>query len=672
VTGWRKLVSNAGRVSWLKTAAMLLAFLAAGGHGLKAQNQQYYLAPNPVTLGPDGAAQPFVCQTATCATTNAGAEVLYIKTVGTNTCNRFWSQSIDGDNQTNLSDIYSGLPNPSNYNTSTPRYSPDGQWIVVAAQDTHTSRVCTEDTAKPGAGFGYGLFICRVSNTTCYEMAIEGDNTGHFCAAGAACTVNPAALTNWVDDDHGVLHWYFTPDQTKIYGMYVMGATMFTPERLNGTLRWASVALPSSGAPTLSNVTETDVPPLGDGTGSYNWYEGAGALPLSDEASTCTIFVTSINNASGSFNNTSILEYNICTQAYQYLPPFTAYQEHWNTRPQGDIAVGIDAQYLPITLPFCLCGSVSGPTDLAAGPPTVGKTTQLTFYNNLNPLGNPITSMSDPGWDWTGNYVIAEYVLADNITHVASTGYIRKYTLVIGDAVTTVSAADYIAPVAPDSIVSLFAANIASQVVLATSPPPAPLPTTLGNVSATVTDVSGHVGLISLLAVTPSQVNAVLPTGLQPGSAKIDLTTSSGTEITGAVTLAAVAPSLFTANESGKGTAAAQVLIVHSDGSQTFMPAIATCSNGSCTPIPINLGSSTDQAYLVLFGTGIRGAGEAAVTVTVGNTACHLTYAGPQNQFFGLDQIDVELPHSLAGSGTVNVAVTAAGQAANTVTIDIQ
>jgi hypothetical protein len=59
----------------------------------------------------------------------------------------------------------------------------------------------------------------------------------------------------------------------------------------------------------------------------------------------------------------------------------------------------------------------------------VGKTTQLTFYNNLRPLGNPIISMSDPGWDWTGNYVIAEYVLADNATHSASGAWIVKFTL---------------------------------------------------------------------------------------------------------------------------------------------------------------------------------------------------------------------------------------------------
>jgi len=240
-------------------------------------------------------------------------------------------------------------------------------------------------------------------------------------------------------------------------------------------------------------------------------------------------------------------------------------------------------------------------------------------------------------------------------------------------AVTSVSAAGYGVTLAPSSIVSLFAANIATQVSTATNPPPAPLPINLGGVSATITDISGNATPISLIAVMPGQINAVLPAGLQAGPAVVNLTTSSGAQITGDATLAAAAPSLFSANETGRGTAAAQVAIGHADGSQTLIPAIATCSTSGCTPIPINLGSSTDQAYLVLFGTGIRGAGGAsAVTATVGNTACQVAFAGAQGTFFGLDQVDVELPHSLAGSGPVSVVITAGGETANTVTVDIQ
>jgi uncharacterized protein (TIGR03437 family) len=119
-------------------------------------------------------------------------------------------------------------------------------------------------------------------------------------------------------------------------------------------------------------------------------------------------------------------------------------------------------------------------------------------------------------------------------------------------------------------------------------------------------------------------------------------------------------------------------VIAHRDGSQTFIGAIASCNSSGCKSIPIDLGSSTGQAVLELFGTGIRGAGGASnVTVTVGSTQGMVQYAGAQGggapeSYYGLDQVNVLLPRSLVGAGTVNVALTAGGQTANTVTVDIQ
>ena len=249
-----------------------------------------------------------------------------------------------------------------------------------------------------------------------------------------------------------------------------------------------------------------------------------------------------------------------------------------------------------------------------------------------------------------------------------------------GQAVTTTSAADYASPVAPNSIVSLFATNIvpAGTVVAALSPPPAPLPTSLAGASATITDASGHSAPFGLIVVTQYQADALVPAGLQAGPATVHLTTSSGTQLSSAVTLASVAPSIFTSDQSGGGVAAAQVVTAHANGTQTFQGSIATCTSNGCVPIPVSLGSSTDQVVLELFGTGIRGAGGAsAVTVTIGGIPCQVQYAGAQGNgapgsYYGLDQVNVLLPRGLAGMGTVNLILTAAGQQANTVTVAIQ
>ena len=99
-------------------------------------------------------------------------------------------------------------------------------------------------------------------------------------------------------------------------------------------------------------------------------------------------------------------------------------------------------------------------------------------------------------------------------------------------------------------------------------------------------------------------------------------------------------------------------------------------------PVPINLGSNTDVAVLELFGTGIRGVnaymgqnGYKTIddVVTVG-TGWKVLYAGSQSggqgtgeigSFYGLDQINVVLPHSLAGSGMISLTVKAVSYCAS-------
>jgi uncharacterized protein (TIGR03437 family) len=284
-------------------------------------------------------------------------------------------------------------------------------------------------------------------------------------------------------------------------------------------------------------------------------------------------------------------------------------------------------------------------------------------------------------------------------------------------SLTVVSAADYVGyPMAPGSIVSMFAPNIATGTFLAQDPPPAPLPLSLGGVSATATEL-GITLPFSLIAVTPSQVNAILPyANISDQPVLVTLTTSSGVELTATISTYWTAPSLFTADESGSGVPAAQVVIGHADGSQTFVGSIAQCSSNGCVPIPINLGAGTDEAVLELFGTGIRGVAEIcgfgpcqssptspgvpAVTVMATSniypyrvlySSLPVLYYGPQGgwtvigdpapgAFYGLDQVNVLLPHSMAGLGPIELTLIVVADptwqntsvASNSVTVDIE
>ena len=106
-------------------------------------------------------------------------------------------------------------------------------------------------------------------------------------------------------------------------------------------------------------------------------------------------------------------------------------------------------------------------------------------------------------------------------------------------------------------------------------------------------------------------------------------------------------------------------------GSQIAQPIYSQDNTGLISPIAINMGSSTDKVYLILYSTGFDTAGTSNVMVTVNGGNAPVLYAGPAGSV-GLDQVNIQLPASLAGKGNVNVQLTAAGVAANPVQITIQ
>ncbi|MGH9647929.1 MAG: IPT/TIG domain-containing protein, partial [Bryobacteraceae bacterium] len=136
--------------------------------------------------------------------------------------------------------------------------------------------------------------------------------------------------------------------------------------------------------------------------------------------------------------------------------------------------------------------------------------------------------------------------------------------------------------------------------------------------------------------------------------------------------IAPVAPGFFSYAGTG-GLAAAQITRVHGDGSRDNENVYQTESGGKLAPLPINLGPSTDQVYLILYGTGIRGRSALSnVSVTIGGANAQVLYAGPQGAFVGEDQVNVLIPRSLAGMGNVPIVLTADGESSNAVNVTIQ
>ncbi|MFN7927363.1 MAG: choice-of-anchor V domain-containing protein [Blastocatellia bacterium] len=225
-------------------------------------------------------------------------------------------------------------------------------------------------------------------------------------------------------------------------------------------------------------------------------------------------------------------------------------------------------------------------------------------------------------------------------------------------------------------IISAYGIDLASSTVTASgdadpNTPGIQLPSTLGGTTVTVKDSGNVTRTATLFFVSPNQVNYLLPTGMLNGAATLTIASSLGTS-TGNLTIANVKPGIFTVNQQGTGYAAAQIQRVRSGVTLGFED-VATGSPTAQTAVPIEWKDANDQLYLVLYTTGVRQRSQLSnVLVTVKGASQQVVYAQAHDTYAGLDQINVLLDRSLAGSGDTNVVLTVDGVAANTVKINFK
>lgn len=240
--------------------------------------------------------------------------------------------------------------------------------------------------------------------------------------------------------------------------------------------------------------------------------------------------------------------------------------------------------------------------------------------------------------------------------------------------VATVSAASF-APgaLAGETIAALFAQGGLSLATVAATT--TPLPTELSGVKVRVKDAANVERDARLFFVSPQQINFLTPQGSSNGAATITVLRDGNPVGTGTLNIEAVAPGLFTANANGQGVAAAVLLRVKADGSQTIESITRFNSNTNrVEAIPLDFGPETDRLFLILFGTGFRShSGLSNVNCIIGGTSAPVDFAGAQGDLAGLDQANIQLPRSLAGrNATLDLAFRVDGKAANTVQIAVK
>ncbi len=218
-------------------------------------------------------------------------------------------------------------------------------------------------------------------------------------------------------------------------------------------------------------------------------------------------------------------------------------------------------------------------------------------------------------------------------------------------ALATTDAARFGNLAAPEAIVAGFGTRLASQVAVATSQP---LPTALDGTSVYVNGV-----LARLFFVSPLQINYLVPAETVVGPAAVVAVARDGTVSRGALNVSQSASAVFTSNSLGTGAPAA---VASTDG-QNFN---IRMGNPDGTPIEVGAGN-----FVQLFGTGLR-YGSTAMTMTIGATAVTPSFVGAQPDLAGLDQVNLQIPASMAGAGLVNLTFTLDGKNSNPVQLRIR
>lgn len=223
-----------------------------------------------------------------------------------------------------------------------------------------------------------------------------------------------------------------------------------------------------------------------------------------------------------------------------------------------------------------------------------------------------------------------------------------------GSLVNLVNSASFNSPVASGSIATIFAAQGQSLTSATASAGNLPLPTNLSGTQVLVNNTPAE-----LFYVSPGQINFLMPP-VNAGAVSVLILGSNGERTEGSA-LTGPNPAVFTATSNGSGVAAAQVT---ADGRS-----YQRIYDNNRVALPVSVTSNGQPNYLVLYGTGLRD--QPAIEVRIGGQLCQVTYVGAHPNLPGVDQLNVRLPESLRGVGTVAIVVSAAGFVSNFAQINI-
>jgi uncharacterized protein (TIGR03437 family) len=252
-----------------------------------------------------------------------------------------------------------------------------------------------------------------------------------------------------------------------------------------------------------------------------------------------------------------------------------------------------------------------GPTAYACG---AARAVPIPFPCDYNQLSTAVGDFNNDGLPDLASNVLLEPGPTGNFHEVGEIDVLLNDSPGNGFTALGVSSAAWASPVAPGSIVSAFGTNLApttASVPLGPSLSFPPAPTTLGGIRLHVRDRSHTADFLApLIYVSPTQINYILNSTDPYAWVDIERVGSPYVPQGMVVPIQPIAPGFYAA-------------------------AYTTNAPG----------------YLSLYGTGFAQADAALSSCTIGSQNVPITYAGPEIQIAGLDQVNLLLPASLSGAG---------------------
>lgn len=166
------------------------------------------------------------------------------------------------------------------------------------------------------------------------------------------------------------------------------------------------------------------------------------------------------------------------------------------------------------------------------------------------------------------------------------------------------------------------------------------------NVEGTQVTVAGE--LCQILYVSPAQVNFVVPPNVAVGPTEVIVTNQDGFQSKTTISVATVAPGIFTISGEGSGEAVA----LNAD-----------------TLVGPPFDPTNSKLRLTIFATGLKQSHDA--TLTADGILLPLDTIVSSKELVGLDEIHVSVPRILSGAGVVTLSLSADGRDSNPVLLHL-